>query len=315
MGSLRPYLTALSRRDSVIHSLFPLPAVLRQPAFAWLMHQRLHEALATHGILSRRLQPGLIGRIDAAVKRGELIPLLPGTYAARREFQSLVLAVADWDPDAVFTAGTAARLSWWPELADDAVCAATRRRPRRPVPGTRLSNIPPLVEEVRGIRMQHPAASALDLARETGPEAIDEALRRRAATPGSLRDAFELMSWRPGNQQLAAWLRNSRDGAWSPLEREAHELLRRARITGWKANYLIRAGGQAYFADAAFPGARLVLEFDGWRYHGGRSAFIADRQRDVALRLAGWAVLRFTAETLDALVPTLRRLLPKMVER
>ncbi|MFT3889405.1 MAG: DUF559 domain-containing protein [Arachnia sp.] len=279
------------------------------------MHSALHDALAADGILSRRLHPQLIGRIDAAVKRGELTPLLPGTYAPTSDFHHLVLAVADWDADAVFTAGTAARLSWWPDLADDLVHAVTRRRPRRSVAGTRLSLRPmpePLIVETRGLRIQNPAASTLDLARTAGPDTIDEALRRRATTLGSLYDAFELMSWRPGNPKLASWLRASRDGAWSPLEREAHELLRQGRITGWKANYLIRTGGRAYFADVAFPGLRLVLEFDGWRYHGDRLSFIADRQRDVALRLAGWTVLRFTAETMGTLMPVLRRLLAKV---
>ena len=45
------------------------------------MTSPLNDALAADGILSRRLHPALIGRIDAAVKRGELVPLFPGTYA------------------------------------------------------------------------------------------------------------------------------------------------------------------------------------------------------------------------------------------
>lgn len=276
------------------------------------MNTPLDAALAADGILSRRLHPTLIGRIDAAVKRGRLIPLLPGTYAPTGDFQSLILSIADWDPDAVFVAGTAARLSWWHDLDDvDVVRAATRRRVRRPVPGVSLSHIPmptELVVESRGLRVQHPAASALDLAREMGPDAIDEALRRRVTTVKSMRSAFELMSWRPGNPRLARWLHASRDGAWSALERDAHQLLRSASITGWKANHLIHTGGRNYFADVAFPGRRLALEFDGWAFHGDRLSFIADRKRDVALYLAGWTVLRFTVESLDTLIPTLRKL-------
>ena len=80
------------------------------------MHQILQMELAQHGLLSRRRHPSLIGRIDAAVKRGELVPLLPGTYAAERTFNSLVLSVADWDAQAVFVSGTAIRLTWWPDL-------------------------------------------------------------------------------------------------------------------------------------------------------------------------------------------------------
>lgn len=221
------------------------------------MTSPLNDALAADGILSRRLHPALIGRIDAAVKRGELVPLFPGTYAPARSFHSLVAALADWDPNAVLMAASAARLSWWPNLDDDLVRAATTRRPVRRVPGTKLSLIPipaELVAERGGLRIQHPAASTLDLAREIGPAAIDEALRRRAVSLGELRDAFELMTWRTGNPQLAAWLRASRDGAWSHLERDAHALLHAARITGWKANYEVRARGRLHFIDVAFPG-------------------------------------------------------------
>ncbi|MGO1385208.1 MAG: hypothetical protein ACTHU1_10555 [Arachnia sp.] len=80
------------------------------------MHPDLVSALTEHGVLSRRRHPELTGRIDAAVRRGTLLPLLPGTYAPANTFQTLVLAVADWDHAAVFTSGTAARLTWWPDI-------------------------------------------------------------------------------------------------------------------------------------------------------------------------------------------------------
>lgn len=278
---------------------------------AGVMHQSLHASLAEDGILSRRRHPWLIGRIDAAVRRGELVTLLPGTYAPASSFATLVLSVCDWDPDAVLTGSCAARLTWWRELRDETVRAATRRRPHRSVPGTALAQqvvAPQLVSVHRGLRLQHPAASALDLARQVGPSAIDEALRRRAATLGSLRWALDLMSWRPGNDALAGYLHASRDEPWSALERQAHELLRVARITGWKANYLIRVGAGVYYVDIAFPGLRLAVELDGWQFHSDRASFSADRQRDVALRLAGWTVLRFTSETISSMVPAVRRL-------
>jgi very-short-patch-repair endonuclease len=38
----------------------------------------------------------------------------------------------------------------------------------------------------------------------------------------------------------------------------------------------------------------LIVEVDGYRYHGTRSAFDADRARDVRLKLLRYDVLRFT---------------------
>ena len=48
-----------------------------------------------------------------------------------------------------------------------------------------------------------------------------------------------------------------------------------------------------YIADFAFPWRRLVVEVDG-DSHNGREAY--DRERDAAMLLAGWRVLRFTNE-------------------
>jgi very-short-patch-repair endonuclease len=38
----------------------------------------------------------------------------------------------------------------------------------------------------------------------------------------------------------------------------------------------------------------LIVEVDGWRSHGTRSAFERDRARDASLKLLGFEVLRFT---------------------
>jgi very-short-patch-repair endonuclease len=42
----------------------------------------------------------------------------------------------------------------------------------------------------------------------------------------------------------------------------------------------------------------LVVELDGYSAHGGRSAFEADRERDVRLTALGFVVLRFTWRSL-----------------
>ena len=49
-----------------------------------------------------------------------------------------------------------------------------------------------------------------------------------------------------------------------------------------------------YEVDAYWPHAGLVVELDGYEYHGDRAAFEADRARDAALLLAGYRVVRLT---------------------
>ena len=46
--------------------------------------------------------------------------------------------------------------------------------------------------------------------------------------------------------------------------------------------------------DFRWPDCRLAVEVDGWGSHAGRAAFDDDADRALALRLAGWDVLRFT---------------------
>lgn len=51
--------------------------------------------------------------------------------------------------------------------------------------------------------------------------------------------------------------------------------------------------------DAYWPGARLVVELDGFAYHGHRAAFERDRDRDAALHTAGYQVIRLTHRRLE----------------
>lgn len=274
------------------------------------MDPRLAHELSRAPAISRRDHPRLVGSIDRAVRTGRLVPLLPGTYATVNSFATRVAAVQVWDPDAVFSAGCAARLSWWPDLGVETVTARTRRRPHCERPLFDLCRglpDPDLVVELRGLRLLSPPASALDLAREMGPGAIDEVLRRRAATLDQLHRACERLPALAGKAAVRRYLRDSRDAPWSALERDAHARLHRSRIRGWKANHPVRVGGVTYYLDIAFEAMKLALELDGWAFHHTRESFVQDRRRDVNLQLAGWTVLRFTADTIDQLVPSVRR--------
>ncbi len=51
---------------------------------------------------------------------------------------------------------------------------------------------------------------------------------------------------------------------------------------------------KGFEVDFAFPDRRLIVETDGWEFHGSRDAFEVDRRRDAVLLAAGWRVLRVT---------------------
>lgn len=52
--------------------------------------------------------------------------------------------------------------------------------------------------------------------------------------------------------------------------------------------------GMDYRVDLLWREGRLVIEVDGYQYHSDREAFAADRQRDYALLISGYYVLRIT---------------------
>lgn len=45
--------------------------------------------------------------------------------------------------------------------------------------------------------------------------------------------------------------------------------------------------------DLAWPKLRVCVDFDGWKTHGTRAAFVRDRARDRELVGLGWTVLRY----------------------
>ena len=49
-----------------------------------------------------------------------------------------------------------------------------------------------------------------------------------------------------------------------------------------------------YTCDFVWPQLKLIVETDGARTHNTDAAFVADRRRDVNLKLQGWETLRFT---------------------
>ena len=56
-----------------------------------------------------------------------------------------------------------------------------------------------------------------------------------------------------------------------------------------------------YEVDVRVIGTPVILECDGWAYHGlKRTAFERDRERDADLIAAGWIVVRFTYRAITA---------------
>ncbi len=279
----------------------------------------IERLLATRGVIARRDYPELDVTLRYLVRRGDLIRVLPGIYAARDQGTSLqtrVRAVRCFDLDAILVGTVAARLSFWPELQADVVECAVRHS-RAPQTGFRFTRrlIPSdLVVSRSGIRCTSPALTALDLCTTLGGDAIDQALRTRATTLAQLHRAMELTAAQVGNPTKRYLLLDSRDEPWSAAERKFHRLLRDAGITGWKANRPVVLDDFTCYVDVLFRNLNLAIEIDGRLFHTGADVFETDRSRQNQLVLDGWCVLRFTWTMIEERPETVLAMVREAIE-
>lgn len=87
-----------------------------------------------------------------------------------------------------------------------------------------------------------------------------------------------------------------------------HDLLWDAVYARWGERAVREFKGavpkRAFRLDVAFPDVRLAIEVDGYEFHGKYlTDFTRDRERQNALTIAGWRILRFTAGNIRGDLP------------
>lgn len=71
-------------------------------------------------------------------------------------------------------------------------------------------------------------------------------------------------------------------------------ICRRLGVPEPETQYEIHTSGRTFDAGFCWPGLRLIVEADSWRWHGGKLKVESDRDRDQLLAIAGWIVVHFT---------------------
>lgn len=270
--------------------------------------------LQSKPLVVRRSHPGSRRHIDHLVTVGQLVPLLPGVYrwaGVPVEHTLLARAASLWKPTGTLLGASAAALTWWPELSPQVVDFLARAPERAPewLRCRRLRVPEQLVRRVGEVRVAGVELSVLGMVDQEDGFALCEALRRRVTTQPRLERALGLMPRTWGQPIRRKLVMAAEYEPWSPLELQAHQMLREAGLRGWESNYEVRLAGRRYFLDIAFPEFLLAVELDGWEYHRGHAAFVADRERQNQLMKRGWTVLRYTADTLGQLVADVRAVL------
>lgn len=149
-----------------------------------------------------------------------------------------------------------------------------------------------------------------------GVDLLDRALQQRWLTFDDLVLRTQQLVGQRGATTLARHIRVARPGTRSEAERAMAGLLRKARLTGWAANWCLEGVG---VLDFAFVQQRIAIEIDGRAWHSAGDRFQSDRRRQNRLILLGWIVLRFTWEDLvqrpEAVIREVRQALRATVVR
>lgn len=151
-----------------------------------------------------------------------------------------------------------------------------------------------------GILCTSAARTIFDLAAIAEPEELERILiaadSERILNRRRLYELVDGSAGRRGMRVLRSLLAADPIRVRSPAETEMRFVCRLAEMPDPIVNGV--AGGLE--VDYHWPELRLVVEVDGWRFHGGRERANADRDRDQRLAAAGWLVVRFTRDQIDA---------------
>jgi very-short-patch-repair endonuclease len=265
-------------------------------------------ATAQHGVITRDASGLSRSSWYRAVASGQLDQLHPGVARLRGTAptveQRIIAAVLAVGAGALASHRSAASLWGIARPIDDPVDVIVTGRRRLPslagVTIHRPKDLRHLVPQRRsGIRCTNILRTVLDLG-AVDPSAVSDAIGHALTTGLCTLGAFESTvvqhseHGRAGivalREAVADWSID-RKPSDSVLEQAMHRLINRHHLPAVEFHPII-CGHEVDFRVSGTP---IILECDGWTYHGlQRSTFERDRDRDADLIAAGWIVVRFT---------------------
>jgi very-short-patch-repair endonuclease len=96
----------------------------------------------------------------------------------------------------------------------------------------------------------------------------------------------------------------------SPKESQLRYLIVSAGLKGLEVNYPIRtSSGHSYRADLAFPGRKLIVEYQSEQHHNSPEKFRSDMTRASRLQADGWSILLVNSDDLRNPLELITRIL------
>jgi hypothetical protein len=155
--------------------------------------------------------------------------------------------------------------------------------------------------KVQGVPCTSVGRTLLDLSEVVGRRGTERALGQAEVLGILDAGALEDLLGRSPGRRGAALLRGvlaDRDAGGALTRSELEDcflgICRRAAVSEPEVNGWVDTPSEALEVDFVWRGEGLIVETDGHRTHGTRSAFERDRRRDQQLTLAEWRVVRFT---------------------
>lgn len=151
---------------------------------------------------------------------------------------------------------------------------------------------------IDGIPVTSPARTMLDLTGCASPRELERALAIAERMRPAVRAEISALLGRVRGHSGAARLRTLMETAMTPAltRSEAEEMLLALIRSGGLPEPAMNVVLHGYEVDCFWQRPRLVVEVDGYAFHGSARAFSKDRQRDSALAAAGIQVVRLSWE-------------------
>jgi hypothetical protein len=135
--------------------------------------------------------------------------------------------------------------------------------------------------------------------------ALDDALRRKLTSLRRVGAAFDDLATRGRRRStVMRELLAERGPAFHPggsdPEVRMMRVLTSAGLPRPVQQHRVRIEGHTYRLDGAYPAYKVGVEYEGFDYHIGRTAFDARYERDRLLKRDGWHVVYVTSRTADA---------------
>ena len=158
------------------------------------------------------------------------------------------------------------------------------------------------VRHRHGLPLTSPARTLLDLADVTAERplerALDEALVRRIVRRSQLEDVLGRAVGRRGASVISALLEDRRRPTTFTRSEGEERFLALIRAAGLSIPE-VNARIHGFEVDFLWRAERLAVEFDGFQFHGTRTAFERDRRKAMALLAAGIDTLGLSWRALE----------------